>query len=110
MRNKITVALQSVFCFVCIGWFLFGQYPPVDAQSIVAGISAEDAVQDHSIEALEKNIDSMKMTEQKQWDAIQANSSYIAGLQGEERILGGVLVLIQGGIITLTLQKKKRVE
>jgi hypothetical protein len=53
-------------------------------------------------------IGDIKATAKLQWAAIQTNANAIAGMQGENRILFGILGILMGGSITLQLRGKRK--
>lgn len=107
MRTKISIGLKILFIAICMVVMLSGEYPPAQAQpSIVPVLTVEDAVQDHSIASIEKEQESQKQTLQAQWTAVQTNGNLIAGMQGEERGIGALLLLIQIASIVFQVRKK----
>jgi hypothetical protein len=106
MRFRVSLGLKIIFVCICAWVVVSGRYPPLEAQAVVPVLTVEDAVQDHSIANLEKQIEQMKLTEQNQWNAIQTNGNLIAGMQGEERGIGALLLLIQIASIVFQVRKK----
>jgi hypothetical protein len=92
-----------------------GHYPPVQAQRAPAPVQVpvltyEDAIQDHDIAEVNKHLENTDAKVQKQWDKQNKIENDLSGLQGEERIIGGVLSLLSGGGIILQLKKEKKVQ
>lgn len=92
--------LRVLFVTLCLWVVLGGPWLRIKAQpSGVRTLSAEDAVQDSRIEDLTTRESQTSVDMQKMWDAIGANNTAIAGIQGEERAIGAIL----GGLSILQI-------
>lgn len=104
VHDFILLSLRVVFLGLCMFTLFGGHYPPVVAQSSV--MTVEDAVQDTNIKALNEHISSTDERLQKQWETMNKLSTDMAGIQGEERLIG--ILLGSGMSISIFLQVKKR--
>lgn len=91
-RNDIGKILQVLSFFVVVMFAMRG-HPPARAQAL----SGMDMVQNHDILENKSAVDSLTLQVSKQNDAINNAINTISGIQGEERGLAGVLILLQIG-------------
>ena len=92
-RFDIAKVLQITSFLVLVGFSLRG-HPPAQAQS---NLSGTDMVQNNEIAQNKASVDSLAIQMSKQNDAINAAVNTISGIQGEERGLAGILILLQIG-------------
>ncbi len=108
--ERCSVAIKVIVFAVCLSVVFSGKHPPMFAQKasypVVPILTVEDAVQDHDITELNKHIEATDARVHENTVATQTNSSMIAGMQGEERIIGGILATLMGISITLNVRKK----
>jgi hypothetical protein len=105
IRYTGQLALKLAFIAVCAYVVFGGNHPPATAQArmqpqYVPVITAEDAVQDNNISALNKHLENTDATAKEQWLTISQIQNDISGMRGEERIIGAVLgVIASSGVI-----------
>jgi hypothetical protein len=88
----IPKVLQFTSIIVLMSFVLRG-HPPVHAQNL----SGTDMVQNNEIAQNKATLDSLQIQLSKQQDAINGALNTISGIQGEERGLAGILILLQIG-------------
>lgn len=95
IRSHINIAkaLQGISLLVLLGIVLRGQ-PPAHA---LQNLSGTDMVQNNEISQNKASLDSLQIQVSKQNDAINNALNSISGIQGEERGLAGILILLQIG-------------
>jgi hypothetical protein len=103
--------LKVTFIAVCAFIVFDGHHPPAYAQvgrqlQYVPVVTAEDAVQDADIIAINKHLEVTDSTAKDQWKTINDIQSDISGMRGEERVIGAVLGIIASS--GLFLQWKRR--
>lgn len=103
LRNRLNVAkvLQGISLVVLLGVVFRGQ-PPVHAQNL----SGTDMVQNNEIAQNKASFDSLQIQVSKQGDAINSALNAISGIQGEERGLAGILILLQIGQFVFRVKKE----
>lgn len=102
------LVLKVSFIVVCFVVAFSGHHPPAYAQTpqFVPVITAEDAVQDSNIAALNKHIEATDVNVKEQWRTITQIQTDISGMRGEERIIGAVLGLIASSSMILQWRRK----
>lgn len=102
------LVLKVSFIGVCFVVAFSGRHPPAYAQTpqFVPVITAEDAVQDSNIAALNKHIEATDVNVKEQWRTITQIQTDISGMRGEERIIGAVLGLIASSSMILQWRRK----
>lgn len=104
--------LKFAFIAVCTVVVFGGHHPPSQAQQRepqyvqIPVITAEDAVQDTDIKALNKHIESTDANVKEQWQSITQIQSDLSGMRGEERIIGAVLGLIASSSVILQWRRR----
>lgn len=108
------LALKIAFIAICCVVVFGGHHPPSYAQSpqprgerqYVPVITAEDAVQDADLAALNKHIESTDVNVKEQAQAIVQIQNDISGMRGEERIIGAVLGIIASSSVILQWRRR----
>ncbi len=125
LRYNALIAIRVSAIAVC-GYFMFGgAHPPASAQTrdqrqvyapvlTAPVLTVEDAGQDKNIAELDKDIaelnkhiEATDANSNRAWIATEKNAEAIAGMQGEERGVGGFLVLLSGTGLVLQVRNKK---
>jgi hypothetical protein len=107
ITDKLVFLIKFATLAVCLFVAFSGHYPPLAAQILPPPVlTYEDAIQDHDIAQVNKHIEATDARVQKQGESLNILANEMAGLQGEERIIGAVLSLLSGGGIILQLRKK----
>ena len=106
--GKVLLVLRLLTLTVCLIIVFGGHHPPSYAQSLqyVPVITAEDAVQDTNISALNKHLEATDTVAREQWKSISQMQSDLSGMRGEERIIGAVLGIIASSSVILQWRKK----
>lgn len=100
-RFDIAKVLQVTSFAILIGFALRG-HPPASAQNL----SGTDMVQNNEIAQNKASFDSLQIQVSKQGDAINSALNAISGIQGEERGLAGILILLQIGQFVFRVKKE----
>lgn len=105
--------LKVAFVAVCAVVTFGGHHPPSYAQGsqqrqyqYVPVITAEDAVQDSDINAINKHLETTDASVKEQWKATNQIQSDLSGMRGEERIIGAVLGIIASSSVFLQWRKR----
>jgi hypothetical protein len=109
--GKVLLVLRLITITVCIFIAFGGHHPPSYAQTpqrlqYVPVITAEDAVQDNNIVALNEHLRTTDATVKEQWKAVYEMEGDLSGLRGEERIIGAVLGIIASSSVFLQWRKR----
>lgn len=102
-RFDIAKVLQITSLVVLIGFFFRGQPPAIAAEQ---NLSGTDMVQNNEIAQNKASLDSLQIQLSKQNDAINGALNTISGIQGEERGLAGILILLQIGQFVFRVKKE----
>lgn len=95
MRKRLDIPkLLQMVSFTVLMAFVLRGHPPAAAQGQISGT---DMVQNAEIGQNKSSLDSLQIQLSKQNDAINAAINTVSGIQGEERGLAGVLILLQIG-------------
>lgn len=108
------LVLKVLFIGICLLVTFGGHHPPSYAQStrlteqrqFVPVVTAEDAVQDTDIAAINDHLKNTDVNVKEQYQLIAQVQSDIAGMRGEERIIGAVLGIIASSSIILQWRKR----
>jgi hypothetical protein len=111
--NHCSFGIKIAVLCVCVFVMFGGSYPPVQAQharyqiQTVPVITTEDAVQDNNIAAINKHLQSTDDIETHNVEAIAHLDSTLSYMQGEERVVGGLLALLTGGGLFLQIRRRQ---
>lgn len=95
MRKRFDIAkVLQVTSFLIVTAFVLRGHPPAQAQGQLSGT---DMVQNNEITQNKTSVDELRVQLSKQNDAINTAMNNISGIQGEERGLAGILILLQIG-------------
>ena len=105
-RGFCLLFCQGSFALVCLAIVFDGRNPPVHAQQVPEiSVYRMNEIDKH-LESTDKHVESTEAQMSRQWEAIQKNSIDIAGMQGEQRIIGSILALLSGVSIVIQVRKK----
>lgn len=104
--NTPAMYTRLAFAVICLWVVLGGHWPPaasaqyqqhepVIQTQLFPVLTSEDAVQDSKIAELFDSRDKGAVSRAKLTDMVNANTSAISGIQGEERGIGALLLLLQ---------------
>jgi hypothetical protein len=108
---------KLLFLTVCFGYCLDGRHPPARAQNILSpstpsadiyGLEIRTSIQQTRIDNMAEGVAQVKADVKENRDVILANTSAIAGMQGENRVIFGILGLLMAGSITLQVRAKRQ--
>jgi len=110
MFDNVNLGIKLSILLVCLVMAFGGHYPPAHAQTMqtvqVPVITNEDVRQDTNIDLINQHLNATDARLQRQWDISNTNALDIAGMKGEERIIGVVLSLLSGVSIVLQVRRK----
>lgn len=102
-RFDIPKVLQTISLLLLLGVVFRGQPP---ARAAEQSMSGTDMVQNAEIQQNKSSVDSLQIQLSKQNDAINGALNTISGIQGEERGLAGILILLQIGQFVFRVKKE----
>jgi hypothetical protein len=112
MYDNINVGIKIAFLIVCLVITFGGHYPPSHAQMQTVQIPVvtnEDVKQDTNIDLINQHLNATDARLQREAERSDNNALDIAGMKGEERIIGAVLTLLSGVSIVLQVRRKDKV-
>lgn len=104
--NLIKLTLKGAILAVCLYATFSGTHPPAVAQ--VQQLSAEDATQDADIRAINKHLESTDKNVADLQVAQNLNGMAVAEMQGENRVIGGVLAAMMTASIVIQVVVKTK--
>jgi uncharacterized coiled-coil protein SlyX len=104
--NLALLSLRITILGLALFTLFGGHYPPLLAQNPIPVLTVEDAVQDNNIRALNEHLAATDAHVQRQYESLSRLATDLAGIQGEERLIG--VLLGSGMSISIFLQVKKR--
>lgn len=107
---------KVLFLVICVVYCFDGRHPPAVAQDQQAptaggevyGLEIRSSIQQTRMDNMAEGIVQLKADIKEQRDAVAANTSAIAGMQGENRVIFGILGLLMAGSITLQIRSKRQ--
>lgn len=104
LRQAVCLLLRGAAVAVCVLACLSG-HPPASAQA--AQISAEDAVQDSDIIAINRHLEATDARVSALSAEIDTSNQSISEMEGEQRVFFAVLGLLTSGSIFIQFRGKK---
>jgi hypothetical protein len=108
---------KLLFLTVCFGYCLDGRHPPAGAQSAqsplspsadIYGLEIRTSIQQTRMDSMAERIAQLSVEAKEERDSVNANTNAISGMQGENRIIFGILGLLMAGSITLQVKAKRQ--
>jgi hypothetical protein len=106
---------KLLFVLICVAYCLDGRHPPARAQDVpppstpaadIYGLEIRTNIQQTRMDAMAEGLAEIKADAKLNSVAISANTNAISGMQGENRVIFGILGLLMAGSITLHVRAK----
>ena len=111
VRERIGLGIKTVTLAICCYMLLHGR-PPAAGQEINLspltgrGQTVEDAIQDHDISDIKGEQKAMRDASTLHSQQIEDIGKELAGIEMEFKMLGGILVLLNGGNLLVSFRKR----